>query len=797
MSRYTQLDSHKVREGWLWKKGVYNTKHKRRYFVLFDDRSVDYYASKEDADKGRNKSKGTIYLTQIKRVELVLYEGDQQHPHLLPPSLQSSLQRTAFNGRPVSHSAIGDHAQLHLHQDHHKTSLSSITHSGFEEELPFLSYAGLPSVSEQDESLAADKQFSVSRSRMSDVPSIIDRHSAERETKINMNDAQNVDLNGWTMNGGTVISSVAPPADYAELQRTAQKFEDERKEFTKSLLDLSKCTLTPASSNTVEPRPPTPNHTKNKKRAHSSFAFSEQKQQTPYISSSTTSTIPSHANPSSHPPLKLRRSPSCPSLLDRSTKLSPSSSTVSLLQPPHQSSRLYKQAHKSSADSTTSDVVECVLTDADADTDEPEPEESVSYLSKSVIASDIRKHHLKNRKTTGSTMSVSSVRSTSTMDSLDDACLLSARDEYEAFTAILKDTKLGLRSDRRYSFVLISKGRDFMLAAESSEQLKDWIVIFNKLCQGTPIYDGYFNNHAHRFFVLYQNKVLNCYKSQENLESIQDLDLRHILYLLFDQQQNKLQIAIPNADKAAENKLTLIAPNASIAREWYHKVLSMFNKREILKKIYDSAVHNIFISHNQKNLASCYVAMYKDYMVIFRNEEQFLSVVKMVFFNKRIFRDYVRKEQCTIIPINANVHVRKASKSHGKHAFVVSNGDRKWYFTVASKTILEAWLSRLKHFQVDRNGNKHAAHAQHLQVHHQHRTPVAVHHHQSKKTKHASRDVEIASSLQLRTTPASGAKPSNTEPISLNLDNKSSGDSVKTVESVSGDSVTDSSLKSL
>eukprot|EP01084_Bolivina_argentea_P148685 259910_1 len=72
MSLHCQLDAHILKEGWLYKKGVYNSSFKRRWFVLFDDRTLHYFA-KESHASSRSKAKGKIHLTQIRRVEFVQY----------------------------------------------------------------------------------------------------------------------------------------------------------------------------------------------------------------------------------------------------------------------------------------------------------------------------------------------------------------------------------------------------------------------------------------------------------------------------------------------------------------------------------------------------------------------------------------------------------------------------------------------------------------------------------------------------------------------------------------------------
>eukprot|EP01084_Bolivina_argentea_P262629 444192_1 len=72
MALHSQIDSHKIYSGWLYKKGVFSRSWKKRYFVLYDDRTLDYFARELHSTR-RSKAKGTIHLTQIKRVEFVHY----------------------------------------------------------------------------------------------------------------------------------------------------------------------------------------------------------------------------------------------------------------------------------------------------------------------------------------------------------------------------------------------------------------------------------------------------------------------------------------------------------------------------------------------------------------------------------------------------------------------------------------------------------------------------------------------------------------------------------------------------
>eukprot|EP01083_Nonionella_stella_P218352 783071_1 len=86
-SLHSQLDSHILHEGYLSKKGKYNTSFQRRYFKLYDDRTIDYFKDSSQSSS-RSKAKGTIHLTQIKRVELVEYEDG--HPKIIELDLENT-----------------------------------------------------------------------------------------------------------------------------------------------------------------------------------------------------------------------------------------------------------------------------------------------------------------------------------------------------------------------------------------------------------------------------------------------------------------------------------------------------------------------------------------------------------------------------------------------------------------------------------------------------------------------------------------------------------------------------------
>ena len=61
---------HRIQEGYLYKKGVYNTAWKKRYFVLYTDRTMCYFKDKSSSAQRKN-AKGTIHLTRIEKIELV------------------------------------------------------------------------------------------------------------------------------------------------------------------------------------------------------------------------------------------------------------------------------------------------------------------------------------------------------------------------------------------------------------------------------------------------------------------------------------------------------------------------------------------------------------------------------------------------------------------------------------------------------------------------------------------------------------------------------------------------------
>lgn len=89
---YSQLDSHCIHGGYLCKKGVWHRAWKKRFFVLYDDRTISYF-EKEKHSKSRNKAKGSIHLTQIERVELVRFED----PSIVHPKSQEQFNEIVTN----------------------------------------------------------------------------------------------------------------------------------------------------------------------------------------------------------------------------------------------------------------------------------------------------------------------------------------------------------------------------------------------------------------------------------------------------------------------------------------------------------------------------------------------------------------------------------------------------------------------------------------------------------------------------------------------------------------------------
>ena len=126
---YTQIDSHCIHGGHLYKKGVYNKAWRKRYFVLFDDRTISYF-EKEKHAKSRNKAKGSIHLTQIQRVELVHYSDPNDDNRGNHKSSIAINGKNKYNKRGLRQSSkqnnIVQREKLKLQRQH---SLPSKTYS--------------------------------------------------------------------------------------------------------------------------------------------------------------------------------------------------------------------------------------------------------------------------------------------------------------------------------------------------------------------------------------------------------------------------------------------------------------------------------------------------------------------------------------------------------------------------------------------------------------------------------------------------------------------------------------------
>eukprot|EP01084_Bolivina_argentea_P230054 388109_1 len=105
MSQSNFHHNHILYEGYLHKKGVYNKSWKRRYFVLYKDRTVDYFKDKSHS-RQRNKAKGTIQLTHIQMIEFVQYNDPSKIQtvdpisflNIAPHTRRLSIVHTSFNG---------------------------------------------------------------------------------------------------------------------------------------------------------------------------------------------------------------------------------------------------------------------------------------------------------------------------------------------------------------------------------------------------------------------------------------------------------------------------------------------------------------------------------------------------------------------------------------------------------------------------------------------------------------------------------------------------------------------------
>ena len=65
MSASSNTHKQQIHCGWLYKKGVLNNSWKRRYFILYSDKTMDYFITKNDT-----KPKGKINLSQIDQLTI-------------------------------------------------------------------------------------------------------------------------------------------------------------------------------------------------------------------------------------------------------------------------------------------------------------------------------------------------------------------------------------------------------------------------------------------------------------------------------------------------------------------------------------------------------------------------------------------------------------------------------------------------------------------------------------------------------------------------------------------------------
>ena len=129
-----------------------------------------------------------------------------------------------------------------------------------------------------------------------------------------------------------------------------------------------------------------------------------------------------------------------------------------------------------------------------------------------------------------------------------------------------------------------------------------------------------------------------------------------------------------------------------------------------MKRYYDSPVLDINMVHNGQSLRNRYIAYFGTFgLVVFKTKQQLETIKRMTFFEETRFRNYIRKEHCTIIAINEQVKCRRASSKNGSFAFVVCNqhDDRKWYFNVASAAVLDKWIRLLVEKRRRRSPKRH------------------------------------------------------------------------------------------
>ena len=281
MSLHSQIDSHKIHEGYLYKQGYWNTSWKKRYFVLYNDRTVDYFKDKSDSSS-RNKAKGTIYLTQIRRVELVKSTKDNDKNN----KINSPQSRNISNNHPSSfifhdpnstqHESMGDIPITSLSAKQ-SISINSDNHT-LSDEVPFLKASPLKSISEKDETTEHSNRGITRSVNNVYLPS----NNMDIVMGVNGVNGVHLDIDyggyGVSTTHPSVISSYQPPPDYSEIIETEKQFEKEREMMTKSLLDLKQTNTTnvsPRNNNDVRPPTPCNGQQRKKKRATSTYTFTE------------------------------------------------------------------------------------------------------------------------------------------------------------------------------------------------------------------------------------------------------------------------------------------------------------------------------------------------------------------------------------------------------------------------------------------------------------------------------------------------------------------------------------------
>ena len=351
-----------------------------------------------------------------------------------------------------------------------------------------------------------------------------------------------------------------------------------------------------------------------------------------------------------------------------------------------------------------------------------------------------------------------------------------------------KDTKSDLSADRRYSFALIQPDRNWILSAETESQCKKWMALFDKLVQGKQSYKGYLikrgkniKSWKKRYFVLFENKVLNYYNSENITDKgtlIGDIDLRHAMWLRMC-NQNEFKIKVNdyfdgnNKQKASKKKrksLTLTgkspktksrklrragsvislfqttkketkesecdshlfeiatpnrtwifcAENESIRNAWYAQIRDVFGDKLYLKIYFDSPC-NIHVIHMGQRLKDRYAALMKGWLIVFRDKNKLNDIRKMTFFSDTIFRNYIRGySNCICIPL-ANAEVsQNFDSSYGRYSFELKIDSRCWYFDVKSGEIVSKWLNLLTMKNVDYSRYEESYSNLPTQQHHHH-----------------------------------------------------------------------------